>query len=53
MDGDLQVVRRAHEQKDEKYYHFKQVLERALPLGWTVQIVTFSVGVRGTIVSGN
>ena len=49
MDGDLQAVRRADEQKDEKYYHLKQVLERALPLGWTVQIATFSVGVCGTM----
>ena len=53
MDGDLKVVRRAGEQKDEKYYHLKQVLERALPLGWTVQIATFLVGARGTIVSDN
>ena len=33
MDGDLQAVRRADEQKDVKYRHLKQVLERALSLG--------------------
>ena len=33
---------------DPQFRHLKQVLERALPLRWTVQIATFSAGVRGT-----
>ena len=43
----------ADERKEVKYRHLKQALERALPLGWTVKIATFSVGVRGTIVRDN
>ena len=49
MDNDLQSLGRADSQKEEKYGRLKSKLERTLPFGWTIKIVTFSVGVRGTI----
>ena len=49
MDSDLQSLRRADNQKEEKYGRLKSKLEQVLPFGWTVKIVTFSVGARGTI----
>ena len=49
MDSDLQSLRRADSQKEEKCGMLKSKLEQILPLGWTVKIVTFSVGARDTI----
>ena len=50
IDRDLDLVRKADEQKEVKYSRLRQALERTLQPGWKVQIATLSIRVRGTIV---
>ena len=52
MYSNLQSLRRADSQKEEKYGRSKSKLVQVLPSSWTVKIVTFSVGARGTIDQG-
>ena len=53
MVRDLDSMRKAAEQKEVKNSRLRQALERKLQPGWKVQIATFSVWVRGTIVRDN